>query len=318
MSTPSSRRRSVILVTGAPRSGTTPVGNTIAQAAGAESIYEPWGPTGDVRFDVRFPIPGTAGFEKSELGRFVDDLAALSLTLKPQVRAGHKKLPFSQQLVRRVLGTRTAHSLRMARLKWGLSHVVWKDPYAVLAVPDILEVDVPVVVTLRPALAQAASYKRLNWQPNLGAIYPRFKQRYGADADIDRILSSPDEPPKYLAAAILWRMAYTAVSKGIGHPGLHIMSSTSLEHDEVGAYEGLFCGLSLPFESAKRYVEKRNAGSMNQKREATAVHDWNRSVSHTNSYWRSVLTDDEAERVRDLNATLEDTVSAASVGARPS
>ena len=53
--------RNLILVTGAPRTATTPVGNMLETAQSTVSLYEPLGPTGLKRFQDWFPMNGEAG-----------------------------------------------------------------------------------------------------------------------------------------------------------------------------------------------------------------------------------------------------------------
>ena len=49
------QHRRLILVTGAPRTATTPVGNMLARCRGVVSLYEPLGPTGLVSVSERYP-----------------------------------------------------------------------------------------------------------------------------------------------------------------------------------------------------------------------------------------------------------------------
>ena len=300
--------RRTILVTGAPRTGTTPVGYVLARAKGACSIYEPWGPTGDIRFTERFPIVGTGDLTRGQVEKFVRDLSALRLRLKQQQRPDHARQPLGRRLLLKLIGTRTQHSLRLARLRPYCKHVIWKDPHAVLSVPDILEVGVPVVAVVRPPLAHAASYKRLGWRPRLQAIYPRFAARYGPDAALDTLVTRNHAPGVVESAAALWRMAYSPLAQVLGHPRLLLVTSTVLAADEVGCYATVFDRLELPFARARTYLLKRSAASRTQMREARGVHDWSRSIAHTNTNWEQILTPAEVDSVRALTVDVEERI----------
>ena len=299
------KSRSVILVTGAPRSGTTPVGVTLSHAPGACLIYEPWGVvTGDRRFRTAFPIPGTDGFNHEDIARFLEDLGGLRLCLKSQRRPSHASEPFYRQWLLKVTGSRALHSLRLARLNPFCRQIIWKDPFAVLAVPDILQCGIPVVVTVRPPLAHAASYKRLGWRAQLKTIYPRFAERYGGDPLIDDLLTRPTLGAVETAAAF-WRMASGVIATVVDAPGLHIINSSDLEEDETAVYERLFRKLGLRFDRARAYLLKRLEKARAQNRDGKVVHDWSRSVGYTNSYWQTVLSAEEVSRVEALTGDVE-------------
>jgi hypothetical protein len=60
---PMSRPRKVILVTGSPRSGTTPCGSNLALAPGVRYLFEPFNPNYGIRGISRFyEVPGANDF----------------------------------------------------------------------------------------------------------------------------------------------------------------------------------------------------------------------------------------------------------------
>ncbi|MGJ3230761.1 MAG: hypothetical protein ACFE0P_03100 [Oceanicaulis sp.] len=286
----------IILVTGAPRTGTTPVGNLLAAAPGAHAIYEPWGPTGDRRFLDRFPIFPSADTAGPRIQSFLDDLSQLKLKLKPQTRPYHAHQSPFRRAILAISGTRTLSSLRAARFARRKKTLIWKDPNAILALPDILDRGIEVVVTVRPALAHAASYKRLGWSPDLADIYPRYARRYGPDFLIEDTLGHAGPPPA-VGAAALWRMAYSLVARQITQPNLSLVHSNALAKDEEGTYKALFGHLKLDFEAAAGVIRRRRDDDGQAPRNSTAVHDWNRPVFHTNTYWKDVLDPGEIDAV---------------------
>ncbi|MCV6627035.1 MAG: hypothetical protein OIF38_13110, partial [Cellvibrionaceae bacterium] len=149
--------RQIILVTGAPRTATTPVGNMLSLAAKTTSIYEPFGLTGYREIKYRFPMTAPEdGLSPQALNALLQKIARFRGRLKPQTRGRE-----NTSLKAKFFGTRTRYSLRMARLQPWLNTVIWKDPHAVMLVPDIVQAGLPVVVTARRPKAHAGSYKRL-------------------------------------------------------------------------------------------------------------------------------------------------------------
>lgn len=292
-------KRRLILVTGAPRTATTPVGNMLARCNGTVSIYEPLGPTGLARIGPRFPMVGAGlGMEQDQLAALIDDLRALRLgRLKPQVREGRPP-----RLSARILGSRTLHSLRLARLQPWSRTIVWKDPHAIFLVPDLLEMELEIVVTARTAWAHAASYKRLGWISKAAQVYPRWSVRYGRCAICERFLGRASD--SVVSAALLWRLSYLCLVRTGVIGRVHLITSDELAKDESGTYLSLMRLLRLvPSPAVERELSKSarrgRADQLSRK-----VHDWDRSVESVNSYWKDVLTQEELEQVQELTSDI--------------
>ena len=292
-------KRRLILVTGAPRSGTTPVGNLLGKCAGAVSIYEPLGKTGLTRIDGRFPLLGDGlGINRDDFHRLINDLSAFRFgPLKPQARRASASSIFTT-----LFGSRTLHSMRLARLQPWSRTVIWKDPHAIMLVPDLVDAGIDVVVTVRTARAHAASYKRLGWRFKAAEIYPRWSARYGRCTTCEAHLD--DSADKVTSAALLWRMSYLPLIRTDGLGKVHLITSADLQADERKTYDGLFRDLGLtPTPALERTLSR-------PRREARAAdlgkktHDWTRSVASLNSYWKDVLSAEDVEKVDRITADL--------------
>lgn len=284
--------RRLILVTGAPRSGTTPVGNMLSKCLSVVSLYEPLGPTGLASISGRFPVVGdNSGLDEERLSRLADDLAAFRFgDLKPQARGGRSPTIFTH-----LFGSRTLHSFRLARLQPWSRTAVWKDPHAIFLAPDLAEAGLPVVVTARTARAHAASYKRLGWRFDAQDAYPRWSARFGACRTCEHFL--PDSEDKVVSAALLWRMSYLPLIRAGTLDRVELVTSGDLERDEAGTYRRLCQALDLtPTSAFRRALAKprRDAAAGDLARK---THDWNRSVASLNNYWKSVLSDGDIAKV---------------------
>jgi len=294
------KHRRLVLVTGAPRSATTPVGNLLAQCRGAVSLYEPLGPTGLSWIREPFPMVGQGlGIEQDELGTLIGQLRALRLgRFKAQARQD-----VTSSFRTRILGSRTLHSVRIARLQPWSRTVIWKDPHAVLMVPDLVDIDVDVVVTARTPWAHAASYKRLGWRSKAAQIYPRWSRKYGSCAVCEMFLDRCAD--NVIAAALLWRLSYLPLIRTKALSRIHLITSEALERDERATYLELIEELGLtPTSGVQRTLSARRreagAGEMSQK-----AHDWKRSVASLNRYWQDVLSRDD---LGNIHAITEDLV----------
>lgn len=313
----------LILVTGAPRSGTTPVGAALALAPGARMIYEPMGPTGDRRIPSRFAIPGEPGFPPSLFEEFVRDLAALRLRLGTQQRKSYWRLSAAQRLARSFVGSRTRSSYLATKLAFNLRTLVWKDPMAALAVPSVLSLGIPTVICLRDPLATAASFKRRGWKGDASSVYPRFRDNYGAVPAIERLSSRIRTMNCVGNAAMLWHMVYLLAHRVVDGqfgslPGnLHLVSGAALETDEINVYRQTFEVLDLPFDGRpRRRLEARVRQAVHEAGDPARVHDWQRTLSATNSYWSDVLSAEEVELVQELNLGIYNALESLRASAR--
>lgn len=292
--------RRVILVTGAPRTATTPVGNLLAQCRGTVSLYEPLGPTGLSRVGVWFPMVGDdLGVAEAALPQLIDDLAAFRPgKLKPQARGGR-----AASLVTSLFGSRTLHSVRLARLQPWARTVIWKDPHAIMMVPDLVEAGLDVVVTARTPRAHAASYRRLDWHSKARDVYPRWSARYGRCEVVESFLNRSED--SVISAALLWRLSYLPLLRTETLRRVHLITSEALEQDEQATYRMLIGDLGLtPTRAVERTLsrEKREAraSEMSQK-----THDWTRSVASVNQYWKDVLSHEDLRHVDEITSDLE-------------
>lgn len=292
--------RRVILVTGAPRSGTTPVGNTLELSRRSAAFYEPLGPTGLRRVRTRFPMRTDSDLSAEELEKVIFDIRDLRGPLHSQTR------PYAKPTLRsRTVGSRTLQSLRIARLKPGVRQIIWKDPHAVMLVPDLLRRGIPCVVTVRSAPAQAASYARLGWLSRAPEIFERWSERFGQDAIAERHLKEA-QSDVIVSAALVWRMCYRAVLSSAPSDKLHIVHADQLAHDEEGVYRALLSRLDLAWSPRlDRHFRKRRAADGAAIPKTGQTHDWSRSVAAANAYWREILSDDQIALVRALTEDVE-------------
>lgn len=293
----------VLLVTGAPRSGTTPLGNILAKLPGTISLYEPMGPTGDRRITMRFPMPGEPNFSRYDLHRFIADLKHLRQRFKPQRRAGHKGL---SGLLAGWAATRTLWSYRLARLQPWARLLIWKDPHAVLCIPDVLDSGVRCIITLRSPYAHAASYKRLEWIANISEIYPRYAALYGDIAEFSSWMKRMGQCP-FGTANLLWHLVHRRLLATLAqhHNGIYVFNLEHTADDEMKAYTRLFdwLGYAMPI-SVEKTIRRRSCKTGSGTPRAGKVHDFNRSAAQANSYWRSLLTEAEVAMVDEVNGAL--------------
>ena len=287
-----------ILVTGAPRTATTPVGNMLASAQASVSLYEPLGTTGVRSNDLRFPMVGEGlGMSEQELAAVID-LFARRRTGPLHSQQRGKYFSWSRAL----FGSRTLHSARLARLHPFARNVIWKDPHAIMLAPDVASRGVPTVVTARRPEAHAASYRRLGWVSRAREIYPRWAARFGPCAIAEEALTEADDP--VVSAALIWRMSYLGLIRTDTLDKVMLVTSEDLIADEAGTYARLFERLGLaPSKTTRRMLSAQRDGGAAIPDKGT-THDWSRSAASANSYWSEILSDADLAAVRALTGDV--------------
>ena len=196
------------------------------------------------------------------------------------------------------------HSFRLAQLQPWSRIVLWKDPHAIFLTPDLVArgADVDVVVTVRVPRAHAASYKRLGWRSKASEVYPRWALRFGRCELCERYLDQAND--SVVSAALLWRLCYLPLIRSGAISSVCLITSEDLERNEAGAYLGLMEKLGLnPSEAVDRALSnagREPAGTGLGKR----VHDWTRSVSSVNSYWKQVLSPADLQIIDSLTSDI--------------
>jgi hypothetical protein len=294
-------KRSLILVTGAPRTATTPVGNVLATGKSTVSLYEPVGPTGLRRIHDRFPMVGP-DIDPVEFTELVSDLAAFRFGgLNSQQRPGQPKT-----WKRGLIGSRTRITLISARMQPWAKHAIWKDPHALFLAPDAVEAGIPVVVTVRRAKAHAGSYARLGWRSQASEIYPKWERRFGPCKVVEAALDRAAEP--IISAALIWRLSYLALIRTNSLDKVHLVRSEDLIEDEAGTYQRAFeaCGLEMTSATQKILVKKKVQDGGQPKKSVT--HDWTRTAAAANNYWSSVISEEQASDVDRITADIEELI----------
>ena len=296
------RVRDLVVVTGTPRSGTTPVGDTLAAAPGARTLYEPLNfHVGDRRVRRYFEIPGAAGFSESTADELVTDVRRLRLRLRPGLFPEDRGL---RRIAKRVTGSRTRMTYRRSRWDPRLRTVVWKDPFAVFLVPRLAGVHgVPVIVTMRPPAAVAASFKRLSWGFDVADLVERLGpegERYRPLLEVERL-----ERPAH-NGAVLWHIVNDWLLRASQElPGVHVCDLEQLVRDRTAGYRDLYAKLGLAWTAAtEAHLRAAEAAAGPARPQGTRAHGAPRDPAAVNAYWVDVLDSDEIALTDELNAEL--------------
>lgn len=294
-----------ILVTGSPRSGTTPVGDLLTRLPHAASLYEPMGLTGDRELPYPFPTLGQSGFDQQALAAFLDRIQRKNIKLKSQIRPG---APLWRKLIAPIVGSRTATSLRALKRQSRTDWLIWKDPHAAFLAADVAAMDIPVVLTARHPCAHAASFKRLGWVSKARDVYHRAPDRFAHMPALEGWLADHGDTPLG-SAACLWAMIYAGIVRDGLPKQIFFMNPERLAADELASYAALFDWLGTDFPTqARDIIASRQSGEVAAPK-GQRVHDFSRSAAAANSYWTKSLTTQEADLVLSITGPIWDALS---------
>jgi hypothetical protein len=279
-------------------------------------IYEPFNSqTGLTCINTRFPVPGSAEFPLSILDDCVERIRALNLDLKRGVLTRDVGW---RRAFKTYIGSRTRLSYLLCRFDWFLKTIIWKDPLAAFAAEALaIRHNMPVIVTVRPPVAVAASFKRMAWTPLVDDLNRRLNE-IGLDfagTHIRRYKDDLRQPS--VASAILWRMVYSMLLHAKRRSGsMHFVNVQDFIARPVERYRHLYGLLDLPWSDkveaaiARRHVDK-DAGKTKMEQLPQRAHVANRNLQEINEYGRKLLAPEEVMAIEEVTDEVWPEVQAA-------
>lgn len=296
----------IILVTGSPRSGTTAVGRNLALPPTVGSLYEPFNVHAGLK-EIRhqFEIVGANSFTIARLAAVLDGIEHLRLPKwKAPVRPTDNLI---RRLLKHAVGGLGRQSYLKCRLNPFIDTLVWKDPLAAFMAEEVAQrYGMPVLVTVRPPQAVAASFKRMNWKPDPNAIIDAFRQVGWSDNGLRKRFGSQFYEPTIAAAAVWWLVYSKLVNWAGSCANMQFVSVQDLVKDPVRIYRSLYEKFELPWSSR---IERRVRSEYSQEHIAeknlpAKPHIKKRSMKDINVYGSSLLSSTEKSIIHEMTDEL--------------
>lgn len=296
----------LILVTGSPRSGTTAVGRNLALPPTVGSLYEPFNVHAGLKeIQHQFEIVGANNFTTERLAAVVDGIEHLRL---PSWKAPIKP---TDNVIRRLLkhgvGGLGRQSYLKCRLNPFINTLVWKDPLAAFMAKDVAQrYGMPVLVTVRPPQAVAASFKRMSWRPDPNAIVDAFWQVGWDDHGLRKQFGSRFHEPTVAAAAVWWLVYSKLVDWAASCANIQFVFVQDLVKDPVGIYSSLYEKFDLPWSSRieRRVLSEYSQQHVVEKSLPAKPHIKKRSIKDINVYGSSLLSSTEKSIIHEMTDGL--------------
>ena len=256
-----------------------------------------------------YEVPGANDFTMERFDACIESIRRVRLRLKryynPQEIGGRR-------LIKWLIGDRSRFAYWRCRFDRSLDTVIWKDPNACFATKAAVDRHrIPVVVTVRPAAAVAASYKRMRWRSGLphvleslsqiGVTFPALLSEYGKYID-DHVIAS----------AMLWYVIYSTIMDWAEtRPLIRLVNLQETIENPIEYYKYLFQCLELPWSQAvaeglKRRYPPEEGGKGGSPTDALPqrAHVRGRSVSRVNTYGARLLTGEEKDIIEAISGDL--------------
>jgi hypothetical protein len=288
----------LILVTGAPRSGTTAIGQMLSLAPGAGALHEPFNYHSGLKYiEHYFEIPGAASFSIAQLDRAITQIKKMKLVFKWGIFPSDKGL---RRIAKCLVGGRPLNSYRWLRLFPNLRTIIWKDPLACFTADHVAKRhDVDVLVTVRSPWAVAGSFKRMEWTFDLSDLTARLRQS-GFDFSGPKALADQSLHASVINGALLWSVVYSTLANWAqSNPRIRFVNLENVVDSPVATYARLYKLLALDWSDriavkiTKYYCSESQRSVPKTKR----AHDSGRNLNEVNKYWRGYLTEPEKEFV---------------------
>lgn len=291
-------RNRAILVTGAPRSGTTFLGTVLSLNRDVAFIYEPTSRIYGLR-DVPDPllyVRAGSSYEATAF-RMIDDLLAGRGRFRKPDGASASPL---RGAARRVLGTEVSlryrrDALNPLRRRWLL-----KDPWAALSSEWLhRRMGMPTVVLVRHPVPVVRSYRRLGWDmriQELMSVDELMADHLGPlveGVDVDAL--DPVEN-----AALVWRAYYFVLNRYLDrNPEMIAVRHEDLSARPVDVLHSLYDALGLNFDARVRARIATYTGSGNTvATPGTTLHDLRRDSAAVATRWRDEVDQQQRDAIR--------------------
>lgn len=291
-----------ILVTGAPRSGTTIVGQFVAAPRQVASVYEPFNMHIGLRDIPRQFVYVTSGSSaEPAVQAAVDALLAGRGAFRASRLPGDDPGPV-KRLLRRTLVSRTNVDYQLSARRPGRTRWLLKDPLAGFSAEWLhRSYGANTVVTVRHPAATVASYLRLGWRFSLTELQaqPELMRDH-----LQPVLATVDAGALTAVeeGALLWRCYYQVLGTYLDrNPGMTAVRHEDLCREPVAVVRALYRQLGLPLDDRIIRRVRAQTGSHNPAAPTTGtVHTLARSSRDLLDSWRTELTMSDAERIKEL------------------
>ena len=283
-----------IIISGIPRSGTTPLGKVLSSIEGFSMIYEPFNVNqgiNDINFN--YPYPGK-NISVKEFQSIFNDLIQFNSSFK---KGYLKHDNFAKKIIKTIFGNESSLSYLKAKKRATNGQLLIKDPFLLFSSEELC-LNHKVIICHRPLKPLAASFKRMKWNFKEFEDLVNF---FPTNSIKSYRLQACDKISSYVIGAIqLYELFYLYINNISPNKNLYFFSQQKFSKNPEEEVANLLRWLELEIPDKIILLSKSlNKGKNSQIHFPlkNIQHDSDYNKKFSNEYYKSVLTKDEIELI---------------------
>ena len=283
-----------IIISGIPRSGTTPLGIVLSSIKGFSMIYEPFNANqGIIDIQFNYPYPGK-NISIEQFQSIFNNLIQFQSSFK---KGYLKNDSLAKRILKTFFGNESSLSYFKAKKSLSTDQLLIKDPFLLFCSKELC-LNHKVIICYRPLMALAGSFKRMKWDfkefEDLINFFPpnsikslRFKAN-------DKISSN------VVGAIQFYELFYNYMNSINSNKNLYFFSQQKFSTDPIEEITNVLKWLEL--EGSDKIIQlsqSLNKGKSSQIHipNQNMQHDPNYNKKYSNEYYKLVLTKEEIDLI---------------------
>ena len=283
-----------IIISGIPRSGTTPLGRVLSSIKGFSMIYEPFNVNqGIVDVQFNYPYPGK-NISVEEFQSIFNNL----VQFKSSFKKGYLKHDsLAKRIFKTFFGNESSLSYFKAKKSSSTNQLLIKDPFLLFSSEELC-LDHKVIICYSPLPPLAASFKRMKWDfkeyEDLINFFPTNSIKSYRLQVSNKISSN------VIGAIQFYELFYYYINNINLNKNLYFFSQENFSTNPIEEITNLLKWLELEVSDEIILLSQSlNKGKISQIKipEKSIQHDSNYNKKYSNEYYKSVLTKEEIELI---------------------
>ena len=286
-----------IIISGMPRTGTTPLGRIISSLDDLSMIYEPFNAKqGVTSIEFNYPYPGN-NISENRFNKIFNDLIHLKSKFKTGILSTD---PILKKIFKYFIGNESSISFHRVRLFKNDNRLLIKDPFLIFSSAELSK-NYKIIFCERPLKPLASSFKRMNWN---FTEYDKLSKFFSESELKARMLKPSEKISSEVVGAIqFYELVDLYKSKIDANKNIYYFSQDKLVEDSIVEVKSLFEWLELEFsETVKKTIaELKNDKNSNKNFPRKNIqHDMRYNKKFSNKYFTEVLTLHEIELIENF------------------
>ena len=283
-----------IIISGIPRSGTTPLGRILSSIEDFSMIYEPFNLNQGIK-DIQFnyPYPGK-NISVKQFQSIFNNL----IQFRSSFKKGYlKNDSITKRIFKTFFGNESSLSYFKAKKTLRTNQLLIKDPFLLFSSKELC-LNHKVIICYRPLMPLAASFKRMKWDfkefEDLINFFPRNSIKSLRFKACDKISTN------VVGAIQFYELFYNYINSINPNKNLYFFSQQEFSIDPIEEITNVFKWLELEVsDKIIQLSQSLNKGKSSQIHfpVKSIQHDPKYNKKYSNEYYKLVLTKEEIELI---------------------